>query len=73
MAWHAVASGTSVPAALCGFRYTREPRRTWMQTVIPRRCPQCQRLVDEADAMAVAPTTRELGADEARQGAVPAN
>ena len=28
------------PAALCGFRYTREPRRTWKQTMIPRTLSQ---------------------------------
>jgi len=49
-AWHAVPAPGSAPAALCGFRYTREPHRTWMQTMIPKRCPQCQRLIDQAEA-----------------------
>ena len=53
-AWHAVPVQGSTPAALCGFRYTREPHRTWMQTMIPRRCPKCQRLIDETEARAQA-------------------
>ena len=61
-AWHAVpAHGESV-AALCGFRYTREPHRTWKQTMIPRRCPKCQRLVDESESLARDPATNRLWA-----------
>ena len=39
-AWHAVPTHRMAPVALCGFRYTREPHRTWKQTMIPRRCPK---------------------------------
>jgi len=53
-AWHAVPAHGSAPAALCGFHYTREPHRTWMQTMIPRRCSKCQHLIDEAEARAEA-------------------
>ena len=49
-AWHAVPANGSTALALCGFRYTREPHRTWKQTMIPRRCPKCQSLIDEAEA-----------------------
>jgi len=50
-AWHAVPAYGSTSLALCGFRYTREPHRTWQQTMIPRRCPQCQRLVDASQSV----------------------
>ncbi|HVA04403.1 MAG TPA: hypothetical protein VMU64_11745 [Acidimicrobiales bacterium] len=53
-AWHAVPAYGTKSAALCGFRSTREPHRTWTQTMIPRRCPQCQSLVDEAMVRAAA-------------------
>jgi len=53
-AWHAVPSDGSTPTALCGFRSTREPSRSWMQTMMPRRCSTCQRLIDEAEAKAIA-------------------
>jgi hypothetical protein len=52
-AWHAVPASGATPVAVCGFRYTREPHRTWEQTMIPRRCPQCQHLIDESGPDAV--------------------
>ncbi len=49
-------------AALCGFRYNREPSRTWTQTMIPRRCGQCQRLVDENESDPEVPSNKPLWA-----------
>lgn len=75
-AWHAVPSYQMTSVALCGFRYTREPHRTWKQTMIPRRCPKCQRLVEEAESIAKDPSMNPLWAVPARgadsQGVVPA-
>jgi hypothetical protein len=50
------------PTALCGFRYTREPHRTWEQTMIPRRCPKCQGLVEELAARDKDPVANPLWA-----------
>ena len=36
------------PRRPCADSATREPHRTWTQTMIPRRCPKCQHLVEEA-------------------------
>jgi hypothetical protein len=83
-AWHAVPAFGSSPSALCGFRYTREPHRTWNQTMIPRRCPKCQRLIDQSESVAKDPAMNHLWAvpephdarvpapDGSRQGVVPA-
>ena len=69
-AWHALPTYATSSAALCGFRTTREPHRTWAQTMIPRRCPQCQRLVDEALARAADPSNNALWAVAAPDDAV---
>lgn len=61
-AWHAVPAHGAAAAALCGFRYTREPHRTWTQTMVPRRCPKCQRLIDELRARANDPLVNPLWA-----------
>ncbi len=61
-AWHAVPTHQMAPVALCGFRYTREPHRTWRQTMIPRRCPKCQRLVEQAESNARDPSMNPLWA-----------
>jgi hypothetical protein len=75
-AWHAVPSYRVTSVALCGYRYTREPHRTWNQTMIPRRCLKCQHLVEEAESNARDPTLNPLWAVPARgaenQGVVPA-
>lgn len=61
-AWHAVPAYGTTSAALCGFRYTREPHRTWTQTMIPRRCHKCQGLIDEFEAHAADPSANSLWA-----------
>jgi hypothetical protein len=48
-AWHAVPAPSRTRIALCGFRYSREPNRTWTQTMVPRRCPTCQQLIETSD------------------------
>jgi hypothetical protein len=75
-AWHAVPTHQITSIALCGFRYTREPHRTWRQTMIPRRCPKCQRLVEESESNAKDPSMNPLWAVPAQgaetHGVVPA-
>ncbi|HEY5024516.1 MAG TPA: hypothetical protein VII76_06040 [Acidimicrobiales bacterium] len=76
LAWHAVPSHGMTSVALCGFRCTREPHRTWRQTMIPRRCPKCQHLVEKYESHARDPSLNPLWAvpapDAERQGVVPA-
>jgi hypothetical protein len=76
-AWHAVPAYGATSVALCGFRSTREPHRTWEQTMIPRRCPSCQHLIEESgsEANVVTPSMNPLWpvpSDAADHGVVPA-
>jgi hypothetical protein len=61
-AWHAVPAHRTASTALCGFRYTREPHRTWTQTIVSRRCRKCQRRIDELEARANDPSANPLWA-----------
>jgi hypothetical protein len=74
-AWHAVPTHGTTSVALCGFRYTREAHRTWKQTMIPRRCPKCQSLVEASESNAMDPSMNPLWAvpapDAARHEALP--
>ncbi len=47
--WHAVTESAPRPIkTLCGRPYTSEALRTWDQTPLAGRCPQCERLVSSA-------------------------
>jgi hypothetical protein len=44
--WHAVADTAPKPIkTLCGRPYSSEAHRTWDQTILSGRCPQCHHLV----------------------------
>jgi hypothetical protein len=74
-AWHAVPAVGATPVALCGFRYSREAHRTWEQTMIPRRCPKCQHMIEASAAHAISPSMNppwSVPTDAADHGVLPA-
>jgi hypothetical protein len=51
--WHAVADSAPKPIrTVCGRSYSSEAHRTWDQTILSARCPQCHRLVIAAPGKA---------------------
>jgi hypothetical protein len=54
--WHAVTESSPPPVkTLCGIPYTSEALRTWDQTPVAERCPQCERMVTGASRARSAP------------------